>query len=73
MDEVLRKVRHLPENSIIIVPSFNTDIKRVPYYNPESVRLISKAANAPVFTYPDMGFGDGAVGGISGELQLKQD
>ncbi len=63
MDEVLRKVRHLPENSIIIVPSFNTDIKRVPYYNPESVRLISKAANAPVFTYSDMGFGDGAVGG----------
>ena len=63
MDEVLRKVRHLPENSLIIVPSFNTDIKRVPYYNPESVRLISRAANAPVFIYSDMGFGDGAVGG----------
>ena len=29
----------------------------------ESVRLISKSANAPVFSYSDMGFGDGAFGG----------
>jgi signal transduction histidine kinase len=39
------------------------DIKGVPYYNPESIRLISQAANAPVFAYSDMGFGEGAVGG----------
>jgi hypothetical protein len=63
MDDALQTVRHLPGHSIIIVASFNTDSKNVPYYNPESIRLISKAANAPVFAYSDMGLGDGAVGG----------
>jgi signal transduction histidine kinase len=63
MDDVLKKVRHLPPNSIIVVPYFNVDSKMVPYYNPESVRLISNAANAPVFAYSDMGLGDGSVGG----------
>ena len=53
----------------------------MPYYNPESVRLISQAANVPVFTYSDMGFGDGSVGGyilsfrkiglVAGETAIK--
>ena len=63
MDDVLKKVRHLPSNSIIIIPYFNVDSKMVPYYNPESIRLISKNANSPVFAYSDMGLGDGSVGG----------
>ncbi len=63
MDEVLEAVRHLPEHSIILVPYFNVDSKQVPYYNPEAIRLISMAANAPVFGYSDMGFGEGALGG----------
>ena len=63
MDEVLQTVRHLPDHCLIIVPNFNVDSKQVPYYNPEAIRLISQAANAPVFTYTDMGFGDGAIGG----------
>lgn len=81
MDDVLRKVRHLPDNSIVIVTSFNVDSKRVPYYNPESIRLISKSANVPVFGITSMGFGDGAVGGyllnfdkvglIAGEAAVK--
>ncbi len=64
MDRILQQVRNLPSNSLIFVPSFNTDSKLVPYYNPEAIRLISTNANAPVFTYSDMGFGDGAVGGF---------
>jgi signal transduction histidine kinase len=81
MDDILRRVRHLPANSIVIVTSFNVDSKRVPYYNPESIRLISKSANVPVFGITSMGFGDGAVGGyllnfdkvglISGEAAVK--
>jgi hypothetical protein len=63
MDEVLKRVKHLPGESIVIVPSFNADSKRVSYYNTESAWLISKSANAPVFTFTSMGFGDGAVGG----------
>lgn len=63
MDEILRSVRKLPDRSIIIIPSFNSDSKKVPYNNPESVRLISKTTNSPVFTYSTIGFGEGAVGG----------
>jgi signal transduction histidine kinase len=63
MDNVLQRVHSLPEGSIIFVPSFNTDSKKVTYYNPESVKLISLRAKAPVFAYSDMGFGDGSVGG----------
>lgn len=81
MDDILIKVRHLPANSVAIVTSFNIDNKRVPYYNPESVKLISSSANVPVFTYTNMGFGEGALGGyllsfdkvglIAGEAAVK--
>jgi signal transduction histidine kinase len=81
MDEVLVKVRQLPKNSIVFVSSFNTDNRMVPYYNHESVSLISKVSNAPVFAYTDMGFGEGAMGGyiisfykvgrFAGETALK--
>jgi signal transduction histidine kinase len=63
MDEVLKKVHNLPVNSLIIVSGFNKDRDNIPYYTPESVRLISGSANAPVFAYSDMGFGEGAFGG----------
>jgi signal transduction histidine kinase len=63
MDEVLKKVHNLPDNSLIFVSGFNKDRDNVPYYTPESVRLISGSANAPVFAYSDMGFGEGAFGG----------
>lgn len=63
MDDILKKVHHIPSNSIIIIPYFNVDSKMVPYYNPESIRLISKAASVPVFAFSDMGLGDGSVGG----------
>ena len=68
-------------NSLIIVSGFNKDRDNVPYYNPESVRLISGSANAPVFAYSDMGFGEGAFGGkilsfkkigyLSGETAIR--
>jgi signal transduction histidine kinase/ABC-type uncharacterized transport system substrate-binding protein len=63
MDDLLKIVHKLPENSLVVVTSFNSDINLVPYYNTEAVRLISKSANAPVFTYVDMGFGEGSFGG----------
>jgi signal transduction histidine kinase len=63
MDEALRKFRHLPANSLIVLSSFTTDSRHVPYFNYESTRLISKVANAPVIAYSDIGFGAGALGG----------
>ena len=63
MDDVLKQVHNLPANSLIIVAGFNADRDNVPYYNTEAVRFISKSANTPVFSYSDMGFGDGGFGG----------
>ncbi|MCU0371445.1 MAG: sensor histidine kinase [Bacteroidales bacterium] len=63
MDEALDYVKKLPGNSIVFVTGFNVDSKNVQYYNPESIRLISRASALPVFAYSDMGFGDGSVGG----------
>lgn len=63
MDEAIRKVRRLPPHSIVFIPSFSADSRHVPYYNPEATRFISRAANAPVFTYTNMGMDNGAVGG----------
>jgi signal transduction histidine kinase len=81
MEEALGIARNLPDSSIIVIPGFNIDSKGVPYYNPESIRLISQAAAAPVFAYSDIGFGEGAVGGyilsfkkiglIAGEAAVK--
>jgi signal transduction histidine kinase len=71
----------LPENSLIIIPGFNSDKNNIPYYNPEAVRLIRKSTKAPIFTYSDMGFGDGSFGGrilsfkktglLAGETSVK--
>ncbi|MGE5811780.1 MAG: hypothetical protein ACM339_09775, partial [Ignavibacteria bacterium] len=35
MDRIFTQVRSLPPGSLIFVPSFNTDAKRVTYHNPE--------------------------------------
>lgn len=63
MDDAISTVRNLPDSSWIFIPGFNMDSKKVFYYNPEAIRLISQAANAPVFTISDMGFGGGSMGG----------
>jgi signal transduction histidine kinase len=81
MDEVLNLVHNLQDNCMIFIPGFNTDSKQVFYYNPEAIRLISQAANAPVFSISDMGFGEGEMGGyilsfrktglLAGEIAVK--
>ena len=37
MDETLKMVHNLPENSIIFVPGYNIDVNKVPYLNRESI------------------------------------
>ncbi|MEZ5083137.1 MAG: ATP-binding protein [Bacteroidales bacterium] len=63
MDEILGFVGQLPPESLIIVSGMVKDAANVNYYNPESVRLIRQSSNVPIFTYSDMGFGEGALGG----------
>jgi len=63
MDDILKQINHLPENTIIIVPSFSTDGNFVPYNNPNAVRIISREANMPVFAYANTGIEGNSIGG----------
>lgn len=63
MDEAIKMLGRIPDSSIVIMPAFNQDAEQVPYYNPEAVRIFSRAARAPVFTFTQMGFGEGSLGG----------
>ena len=81
MDEVVSRIKNLPDNSIAIMANFNMDQNKVVYNNPEAVRIISRNVNAPLFIYTSTGFGDGAIGGyvldfekagwISGDAAVK--
>ena len=63
MDDVLKLIRNLPQNSLVFVSSFVMDKKLVPYYNPDAIRIISRETNAPVFTFNNLGIGNGSIGG----------
>jgi signal transduction histidine kinase len=63
MDEVLQRATKIPANSLIFIPSFQTDNKNVNYTNQESVRLICRSSNVPVFVLLSSGFGVGSIGG----------
>jgi signal transduction histidine kinase len=63
MDDIIKLVHSLPENSLVFVTSFIMDKKLVPYYNPDAIRIISRESNAPVFHYNNLGVGNGSVGG----------
>lgn len=63
MDEITARVKNLPDNSLAIMANFNMDQKKVVYNNPESVRIISRSSDAPLFIYTSTGFGEGAIGG----------
>jgi signal transduction histidine kinase len=81
MDDLLREVKLLPVKSIIFIPNFIRDSKMIPYFNPETIRLVSRESNRPVFNYNDTGFGDGSIGGyvisfekvgpLTGEVAVK--
>ena len=63
MDDIIKLVHSLPENSLVFVTSFIMDKKLVPYYNPDAIRIISRETNAPVFHYNNLGVGNGSIGG----------
>jgi signal transduction histidine kinase len=63
MDEILKRVRVIPDNSLIFIPVFVTDNNLVPYYNPEAIKLISHETKVPVIILSDMGMGNGSIGG----------
>lgn len=63
VNEIIEKVKDIPKNSIILVPTFLVDINNVGYNTPEVIRLIHNSTSAPIFVIFDTAFDDGAFGG----------
>jgi signal transduction histidine kinase len=65
LDEILRKVAHLPAGTAILYTTVYADSAGKTYMPTDALRMISKAANAPVFGMFETLLGDdGVVGGI---------
>jgi signal transduction histidine kinase len=64
LESILDRVRHLPDESIVLFTSLLVDGAGRTFNGfSEVVRLLADAANAPVFTLADTLVGQGAVGG----------
>jgi signal transduction histidine kinase len=53
MDSTIRFVKKIPENSIVIVPTYLQDARNIPFSTPEVLNIISKFSHAPVFPISD--------------------
>ena len=74
ISELLERVRHLPDHSIVFYLSFYKDAQGRELLNvAEALPMITGAANAPVFGIGDTYLGHGIVGGfvVSAEEQGK--
>jgi PAS domain S-box-containing protein len=80
--QVLEKVRHLPDHTIVFIPDFAEDAAGRKFVgSTQASPMIVQAANAPVFSFADVDLGHGEVGGfvssfkkegqIVGDLALK--
>jgi len=64
MDSTIKYVRQIPAESIIIVPSYSSDINKIPFTIPEVISVISLNSKAPVFPMTDSFIGgNGGIGG----------
>jgi signal transduction histidine kinase len=64
MDDLLGKVKQLPEHTIILYASFLRDAEGRPFLNATTaLPMVAEAANVPVFGMSDTYLGHGVVGG----------
>jgi signal transduction histidine kinase len=64
LDSTIQIVRKLPENSILIVPTFLSDINGIQYSTPEVIGLLSTFCNCPIFPLFDSFIRrEGGIGG----------
>jgi signal transduction histidine kinase len=74
MNKLQERLRHLPDNSIVLYLSFYKDVQGQEFLNAaEALPTIVAASNAPVFSISDTYLGHGIVGGfvVSFEEQGK--
>jgi signal transduction histidine kinase len=64
LDSTLKKVSILPENSIVIVPTYLADVNGIQYSTPEVIGLLSANCNCPIFPVFDSFIKrEGGIGG----------
>jgi PAS domain S-box-containing protein len=64
MDELLRKVRSLSSDDIILMMTFNKDRTGKVFNYDQSIALIASAARVPIYGVWDFYLGNGIVGGM---------
>ena len=62
-EEVRQRLAVLPDETIVIFLSFNSDSSGKSYTGPEVVSLLAPSSNAPIYGQSDILFGHGIVGG----------
>ncbi|MCK5517489.1 MAG: GHKL domain-containing protein [Desulfobulbaceae bacterium] len=74
VEDLLLKVAHLPEDSVILFLTILQDATGVSYISHDIISEVSEKANAPVFSILDTNLGEGIVGGnlLSAEHQGKK-
>ncbi len=63
VDDLLRRVSHLPHETIVLPISYTRDLKGNIYYTRDVVASLSRVSNAPIYAMADTNVGSGAVGG----------
>jgi signal transduction histidine kinase len=65
IDSTLRKINQLPQESMVLMVSYNEDINGLPFTTPEVAYLVTKASKVPVFILENDIFpvDGGAIGG----------
>jgi hypothetical protein len=63
MDELVNQVAKLPEHSLVFYLSFTQDGNGQAFNSPDALALISKQANAPIYSVAETYIGSGIVGG----------
>ncbi|HEU4390396.1 MAG TPA: sensor histidine kinase [Blastocatellia bacterium] len=63
MEDLLLRLSHLPAHSVVIYLTLFADGKGRPFVPHDALKLITRAANAPVYVSVDQYLGQGAVGG----------
>ena len=63
MPALLKRLRHVPSDAIILFSGITQDAAGTPFLGSESAPAVTAAASAPVFVLTDSFLGHGEVGG----------
>lgn len=70
MEVLLEEAPNIPDESIIIIPSFSKDALGTTYNTAEVIRLVAQKTKAPIFVLLDTPFGEGAFGGYVSSMKF---